>query len=333
MRFGNAHYLPYILLAIAAVAGLYAWYLLWKSRVMKIIAAGAPPGALVKRHGIAEWVGHVMVFTSIILCGIILLRPQWGERLRQVSNEGADVLIALDVSPSMLARDAGGVSRLERAKDAIRWIVDSLKGDRVGLILFSGDAFLQCPLTNDYGAFMMFLDAAGPDSINLKGTDIGAALREAYRVFTTRRLTSRLLVLITDGEDHEGSAEDAAARFREMDVSIYAVGVGSSSGEVIPVSDKEKEADAYLRDSEGRLVKTRKDSSFLKKLAGLTRGSYIDITEGFSGLRFILDIIEDQEKTRFGTRIIKEPREQYQIFAVVLCLILIASVIVPGRRE
>ena len=332
IQFGNFTYIAYIASSSAVVLVLFALYLIWKRRVIGLLQRGMVREYFIRGSGAVGLARQVLVALAIVLFALVVLRPQWGEQFREVNNEGSDVLIALDVSPSMLARDIAP-SRLDRAKDAVKWIVESLKGDRVGLVLFSGDAFLQCPLTNDYGAFMMFLDSASPDSIALKGTDIGAALREAARVYKNKRLTARILVLITDGEDHEGKAEEAAAVFRDMDVSIYTVGIGRSSGEVIPASGDASTPDNYYRDSSGSLVKTRKDASFLKKLAGSTRGAYIDISDSFSGLHFILDIIAEQQRNKYGSRIIKEPKEKYQIFAFILLIILSTELLLPERRR
>lgn len=332
LQFANYTYLIYIVSVSAVVLALFLFYLMWKRRAVSLISRGVPRDYLIRGSDTIVLAKHVLVILSIIVCALVLLRPQWGEQMREVHNEGTDVLIALDVSPSMLAQDMKP-SRLVRAKDAVRWIVESLKGDRVGLILFSGDAFLQCPLTNDYGAFMMFLDAASPDSIYLKGTDIGMALRQAYRVFRNKRLTSRILVLITDGEDHEGTAEEAAKQFRDMEVAIYTVGIGRTGGEVIPSTGDENTADSYYRDNSGRLIKSRKDPSFLKRIAGMTQGAYIDISDSLSGLHDLLDVIADQQKNRYGSRIIKEPREQYQIFAFILLLLLSVELMLPERKN
>ena len=331
-QFGNYTYLIYIVSVSAVTLALFLFYLMWKRRAVSLLNRGVARGYLIRGSETIVRIKQVLVILSIILCALVVLRPQWGEQVREVHSEGSDVLIAMDVSPSMLAQDVKP-SRLQRARDAVRWIVESLRGDRVGLILFSGDAFLQCPLTNDYGAFMMFLDAASPDSIYLKGTDIGMALRQAYRVFKNKRLTSRILVLITDGEDHEGTAEEAAGLFRDMDVAIYTVGIGRTGGEVIPSAGDANTADSYYRDNSGKLVKSMKDASFLKRIAGLTRGVYIDISDSLSGLHYVLDVIADQQKNRYGSRIIKEPREQYQIFAFILLLLLSIELMLPERKN
>jgi Ca-activated chloride channel homolog len=331
-QFGNYTYLVYIASVSAVTLALFLFYLMWRRRAVSLLSRGIARDHLIRGSETIVRIKQVLVILAIIMCALVVLRPQWGEQVREVHNEGSDVLIALDVSPSMLAQDVKP-SRLERAKDAVRWIVESLKGDRVGLILFSGDAFLQCPLTNDYGAFMMFLDAASPDSIYLKGTDIGMALRQAYRVFKNKRLTSHILVLITDGEDHEGTAEETAKQFRGMDVAIYTVGIGRTGGEVIPSTGDENTADSYYRDNSGTLIKSRKDPSFLKRIAGMTQGVYIDISDSLSGLHNLLDVIADQQKNRYGSRIIKEPREQYQIFAFILLLLLSVELMLSERKN
>lgn len=330
--FGNYKYLLYIVSISFLILILFIWYQIWKERVLFQLSQGSGIYNIIRgSHAIAR-AKQAMIVLSIILFGIVMLRPQWGEQVRQVTSEGSDLLIALDVSPSMLSMDVKP-NRLARAKDAIRWIVDSLKGDRVGLILFSGDSFLMCPLTNDYAAFMMFLDSASPDSIYLKGTDIGSALRDAYRVFKDKKLTSRILVLITDGEDHEGSVEEAAKLFRESDVAVYTVGIGSASGEVIPLSVPGADPGEikYVRDDDGNLVISRQNIQFLKKISGYTGGHYIDISNSLSGLHFILEIISDQHKNRYGTRVIKEPREQFQIFAFMLIMFLSAELMLNER--
>jgi Ca-activated chloride channel family protein len=328
---GNYAYIVYVALITAVVLVLYGLYCFWRRRALSaLLKEGGVRAALVRGSAGTALARQVLIASGIVLFGLVFLRPQWGEEVREVNSEGSDVLIALDVSNSMLARDVEP-SRLQRARDAVRWIAESLQGDRIGLVLFAGDAFLQCPLTNDIAAFMMFLDAAHPSAIRLQGTDIGRALAEARRVFETRRLTSRLLVLITDGEDHEGSAEDEAARFRDLNVSVYTVGVGRDSGEPIPAGDDPSTGESYHRDSSGNLVRSSKNAGLLKKLAAMTGGAYIDITRTFSDLRFVLEIIDDQQKNKYGSRVVKEKKDRFQIFALILAIILSLELMLPER--
>ncbi len=332
IAFGNFSYIIYIALAVVLAGGLFTFYLVWKRRIMKYLAGREDNyTSMVVGSRRRQRIREIMVFVSILLFGLLILRPQWGENMREVNSEGSDVLIALDVSRSMLARDVQP-SRLDRAKDAIRWIAGSLKGDRIGLVLFAGDAFLQCPLTNDIGAFMMFLDSAGPDSIRLQGTDIGRMFAQAYRVFEKKRITSKVLVLITDGEDHEGAAIEAVQQFRDLGVSVYTVGVGRDKGEYIPAGEEgESEGEVYKRDSGGKLIRTEKNPRLLKQLAGRTGGAYLDISNSFSDLRFILEIIEDQQRNKYGSRVIKERKERFAPVAILLILLLSAELLMPER--
>ncbi len=332
IAFGNYQYILYIGAATAAALGLFVYYILWKRRVMSALLSGGAWRNLIRGSRRIGSVKNGLMIASILLAGFLLLGPQWGETTREVRNEGSDVLVALDVSRSMLAQDVSP-SRLGRAKDAVRWIAESLKGDRIGLIVYAGDAFLQCPLTNDIGAFMMFLDSATPDSIPLQGTDIGRVLQEASRVFTKKSLTSKMLVLITDGEDNEGRYDEQIEKLRSMDVAVYAIGVGKSSGEVVPLSQDDDSGSGYLRDGSNNLVKTRRNDALLKRIAAVTRGSYIDITDGLSGLGFILQVIEDQQSNQYGSRVIRERKERYQIFALILAALLAAELMLAERRK
>ena len=329
---GNYTYIVYAAVVAFFVLLLYGLYLYWKRRaVAMLIREGRIRQSLVRGSGRIMRAREALVIISIILFAVVFLRPQWGEHVREVNSEGSDVLIALDVSRSMLAKDVEP-SRLQKAKDAVRWLAESLQGDRIGLVLFAGDAFLQCPLTNDIGAFMMFLDAADPSAIRLQGTDIGKALMEAYRVFEQKRLTSRMLVLITDGEDHQGAADEAAETFRDLNVSVYSVGIGRDEGDIIPLEGDDASEDNYLRNSEGTLVRSKKNPDLLKRLAARTGGAYIDITRSFSDLRFILEVISDQQKNKYGTRIIKEKKDRFQIFVVILVLLLSLEIMLPERK-
>ncbi len=333
IAFGNYKYIIYIVPLTVLIVFLFIFYLYWKKKIISLhLKEGVLREELIIGSGRVSGTKAGIIIVSLILAAFVLLRPQWGEKVRQVNSEGSDVLIALDVSNSMLAKDIKP-SRLDRAKDAVRWIARSLKGDRIGLILFAGDAFLQCPLTNDTGAFMMFLDSAAPDSVNIQGTSIGGALDEAYKVFKKKRLTSRMFVLITDGEDHEGNIDSAIGKFKELDVSVYTVGIGRDKGDFIPVGDNDRSGDIYFRDDQGKLIRTRKNPHLLKKLAGSTGGAYIDISHSLSGLKFILEVISDQQKNRYGSRIVKERKEQFAVFGLILAMLLTFELIITERKE
>jgi Ca-activated chloride channel family protein len=219
----------------------------------------------------------------------------------------------------MLARDVSP-TRLERAKSAIRLIAESLKGDKIGLIIFAGDAFIQCPLTNDIGAFTMFLESVTPDSINVQGTDIGRMLAEAEKIYKKKNLSSKMLIVITDGEDHESKIDPEIEKFKELGVSVYALGIGKS-GALIPFENKNEDENFY-RDRSDSLIKTSQNENLLKELADKTGGFYIDITSSFSGINKIIDIIEGKDKAYYGSKMVKEKIDRTYIFLIILIIIL-----------
>ncbi|HDP79481.1 MAG TPA: VWA domain-containing protein [Spirochaetes bacterium] len=330
MSFGNYSSMLYILLPGAFVLVLYAAYLFHsKAVIRKISPPGGPAAPLARGSAMVSRLKNALVVLSVALFSFVLLRPQWGELVREERNEGTDLLVAMDVSYSMIARDAGA-SRLEKAKDAVRLTVGSMKGGRAGLILFSGEAFLQCPLTADVGAFMMFLDAAGTDSIRLKGTSISSALEAAQRVYTRRRMNSRVLVLITDGEDHEGAVMAAARKLSKLDVRVYTLGVGSVSGAELPVPGDGADTGEYYRDTAGKIITSCKNQALLEKIARETGGRYGDITAGLGDVYRVIEALGAGEKNIYGSRIVRERKERYQLFGLVLALLLMLEMALPA---
>lgn len=332
MSFGNYKYLIYIALVSFIMLALFIFYLWWKKRaVMHLIKNRNLRNTLLVGSTVRQKITAASVIISIILFSFVLLRPQWGDLVREVNNEGTDLLIALDVSKSMDAQDVSP-SRLARAKDAIKVMAESLKGDRAALILFAGESFLQCPLTSDIGAFVMFLNSVNTNSIRLQGTDIGSAIRASLRVFAKRRMTSKILVLITDGEDHEGNYSGEIKKLQELGIAVYTVGIGTQSGDAIPAGDDRSGA-GYFKDDSGKIVQTRKNTGLLKRIADETGGEYLDITDNLSDVYRIMKIISQQEKNQLGSRIVKEKQEQYQIFAFILMIFLSVSIMLPERRS
>ncbi len=329
ISFAGIEYLPAIAIICGAVVIFFIFYIYWRRRTVKLISGSGGRLVTVDRGRIA--IRESLILITVILSFFALLKPQCGEYPREVTSEGTDVLIALDVSRSMLAKDADP-DRLGRAKRGIKLIAESLSGDRIGLIVFAGDSFLLCPLTNDIGAFMMFLDSAGPDSVSIQGTDMGNMLAEAAKVYEKKRLTSKLLVVITDGEDHEGGVDNAISKFRELGVSVYAAGIGRESGEFIPAGGDDSVPDAFYRDSSGNLIKSRQNGDLLKKLAAETGGNYCDITTSFAGLNEIAGVIENQQRESKGSRIIKEKIDRTWIVILLIIILLGAEMMIPERR-
>jgi Ca-activated chloride channel family protein len=311
---------------------LFLGYLFWKYTALKRLI----PNASVRMRMVAQYrtfshIKHAIIIIAIALFAIAVLRPRWGDEMREASSEGVDVLVALDVSTSMLARDISP-SRLDRAKDAVRILAGTLEGDRIGLVLFAGEAFLQCPLTADIEAFHMFLHAASPASVRIPGTDIGAALDIAYRVFNRRWMTSRNFILITDGEDHEGKVNAAIEKFKELDVTVHTLGIGREGGDVIPLAADDPTGDVYQKDTKGNIVRTKRNDDLLRRLAEATGEVYYDINDSFAGVYRIIDRIAAQQRSRDGTQLVKQKKERYAIFALMLTIMLMMELLLPEKN-
>ena len=330
IAFANYDYMIYIFVTGACLMAFHIFYAIWR-RMAAFSAFGNKDAArkIISGNYGGIFIKEILILLGIIIASIVLLGPMWGDRMKKTDYEGTDVLIALDVSRSMLAKDVSA-TRLERAKRGVRLIAESLKGDRIGLIIFAGDAFLQCPLTNDTGAFTMFLESVGPDSVNVQGTDIGMMLAEAEKVYKKKNLTSKMLIVITDGEDHEGRVEPEIKKFKEMGVAVYTLGIGRS-GDLIPF-DKTRDGENFYRDRSGSLIKTSQNKDLLKELADKTGGFYVDITNSFSGINQIINIIEGKDKVYYGTKMVKEKIDRTYIFLLILIIIMGVEMFISERK-
>jgi Ca-activated chloride channel family protein len=329
ITFSNAQYAIYIILAGVIPLIFFLLYSYMRRRIVRAVTGSHYKKVLfVSGSYTGLFVKELLVVFAVVSLTIAMLGPGWGEETTEKRSEGTDLLIALDVSRSMLASDTESI-RLERAKRAVRLIAESLDGDRIGLIVFSGEAFLMCPLTTDTGALMMFLDSAGPETVTLEGTDMGRMFDEALRVFEKKRLTSRMLVVITDGEDNEGRAADGAEKMKDAGIAVYALGVGRDSA-VIP---RGSDINDYYRDSRGEPVKTRADPDLLKRLAADTGGMYIDITNSFSGLEKVISAVNKQDEKSTGSRKVKQKIDRSWIFLLAAVIFMITEMAIPASAR
>ncbi|MFH1996926.1 MAG: VWA domain-containing protein [Candidatus Omnitrophota bacterium] len=271
------------------------------------------------------------LFIAVFLMVFSLLRPQWGFEWEEVKRRGLDILVAMDTSKSMLARDVRP-NRLDRSRLAVKDMVRKLKGDRIGLIAFAGRAFLQCPLTQDYGGFLLALDDLDSSIIPRGGTSISAAIKEAIKVFEGPDKKYKVLVIITDGEDHEGDAVAIAEQANDRGIRIFTVGVGTKEGELISVVDTRGES-GFLKDNTGNVVKSRLNEPLLKKIALITGGAYVQA----SGADFGLNVIYDQkisklEKRDIESKMKKRYRERFQIFLAAALALLFIEPLVSDKK-
>jgi Ca-activated chloride channel family protein len=274
----------------------------------------------------------VCILTAVFLIIISLMRPQWGFEWQEVRRSGLDILIAIDTSRSMLAEDVKP-NRLERSKLAVKDLIKKLRGDRIGLIAFSGSAFLQCPLTVDYSGFHLSLDDLSPGTIPKGGTAITSAIRVALDSYEGGMKKYKVLVIITDGEDHEGTPLDLAKEAQEKGIKIFTIGIGTKGGELIPLTD-EAGRRTFLKDRSGNVVKTRLDEETLREIALNTGGSYVKATGAEFGLELIYDEkLSKMEQREIENKMIKKYDERFQIPLILALLIIGLELFINERRE
>jgi len=274
----------------------------------------------------------VCILTAVLLIVISLMRPQWGFEWQEVRRSGLDILIAIDTSKSMLAEDVKP-NRLERSKLAVKDLIKKLRGDRIGLIAFSGSAFLQCPLTVDYSGFHLSLDDLSPDTIPKGGTSITSAIRVALDSYEGGMKKYKVLVIITDGEDHEGTPLELAEEAQKQGIKIFTVGIGTKEGELIPVTDASGSR-IFLKDRNGNVVKTRLDEETLREIALKTGGSYVKATAAEFGLELIYDEkLSKMEQREIENKMVKKYEERFQIPLMFALFIMGVELFIRERRE
>ncbi len=326
LRFAN-FYLLHLLWLIPVLIVFYVLAFKAKKRAM----ARFGTLDLMKKLSRTTSRGRQVAKISLILLAIFFLvfavaRPQIGTKIEEVKREGVDVLVAIDVSKSMLARDVPP-SRLDKAKHEVESFIQRLRGDRIGLIAFSGVAFVQCPLTLDYGAAKIFLDIMDPELIPTPGTAIGEAIQKAIETFDQQERKYKVLVLITDGEDHGQDVMKYAEEAERQGIVIYTVGIGSPQGEPIP----EESGSGFKKDRQGEVVITKLDEFSLEKIALQTGGKYFRASTGEDELDKIYDDIAQMEKKELGSLQFSQFEDRFQYFVFIVLLLLLIEFLLPER--
>lgn len=274
-----------------------------------------------------RWTKAVLLLAAVALMFLLLARPQFGSGVKSNKHHGIEAIIALDISNSMLAEDVQP-SRLEKSKMIISKLVDQFTDDRVGVIVFAGEAFTQLPITSDYISAKMFLDEISPSMISTQGTDIQAAINLAMNSFTPQKGVGKAIIIITDGEDHEPGAEEAAAAAAKKGFHIYVLGVGSPQGAPIPMGNGQ-----YLKDNTGNTVVTKLNEDMCKRIAQAGKGAYIHV-DNTSMAQDVLDReIDKLGSAEFSSESYSDLDEQFQGVALLLLLVLIAEIVVLERQN
>ncbi|GMT42841.1 MAG: hypothetical protein IEMM0002_1252 [bacterium] len=323
MRLGNPDVL-WFLLGIPLLVLLFVRFNgIAGKRLQRFAGSGALP-KLIKSKSVAlsRWKFSLFAAAAAVLI-IALARPQIGVEPMQVKRAGVDILVALDTSYSMAAEDIPP-SRLAKAKREIERLADSFGGDRLGLLLFAGGSSIECPLTWDISTFKMFLNGAGFNSVQRGGSDISGAIRKGVASFSGSVTKSKVVVLVTDGEDHEGDPISEAKKAAEEGVKIYTLGLGSDKGAPIPMRDKNGSLIGYKKDARGEIILTRQNSAQLHEIALYTDAVFVSSQNGGMDITPIIESIHNLDKSDITSTRFTSYVERFQIllaFAVLLLFI------------
>ena len=326
LMFARAHFLWLLLLVPVILLGYALLRRARRRRVRRFGEEALVDALMPSWSGAKGWWRTVLFCLGFACFAVGLARPMLGAKLMERETKGAEIMICLDVSNSMLAQDYTP-DRLSRAKLAISRIVDRLDGDRIGLIIFAGSSFVQLPITTDYVSAKMFLNSINTESVPVQGTAIGDAILTAAKSFSTQSEKSRAIIVITDGENHEDDPVDAARQVADTGIRVYTIGVGSLRGQPIP-----KDGD-LMKDKDGNIVVTRLDEETLKKIASVGNGAYVHAGGEEFGLNPILDEIRKLEDERFNNVVFEEYDEQYMYFFAAALLFFVLEMLIGERRS
>jgi Ca-activated chloride channel family protein len=329
-RFANPDFL-YLLLLLPVMLILFIINIIRRNKALRRFGKSELVNGLIpEMSGNRPFLKFFLQLIALISAVIMLARPQFGSKIEEVRKQGVEVIIALDVSNSMLAEDIQP-DRLTRAKQAISRLVDNLENDKIGLIVFAGDAYTQLPVTTDYVSAKMFLSVINPDMVPRQGTAIGSAINLGIRSFSPGEDKSKALIIITDGENHEDDPLSAAREASEKGVKIHTIGIGSAEG--VPIRLTVGGRTDYLKDADGNTVITRLDEDILRKIAITAGGNYVRASSTNIGLDQIWGEIRKMKKDELESTMFTEYNDQFTIFAAITLIFLLADFLIMDRKN
>ena len=329
MKFASPEYL-YLLILLPLLLAVYIYSNYRRNRNLRLygdvqLLKSLMPDVSVYRPSIKFWLS----FAALALIVVALARPQFGSKKETITRQGIEAVIALDISNSMMAEDIAP-NRLEKAKKIISRLIDKFENDKVGLIVFAGDAFVQLPITNDFISAKMFLETISPALISRQGTDIGGAISLAMKSFTNTEGVGKAIILITDGENHEGGAEEAAKLAADKGMNVYVLGIGSLEGAPIPADG----SNDYRRDKEGNVVVTKLNEQMAQTVAQAGNGAYIRVDNTNNAQKILESEVNKLAKADVTTEVYTEFNEQFEFIAwIAFVLLVIEALILTGKSR
>lgn len=327
-RFAHPAYL-YLLFIIPVIWGVYLYGVFRRKRNLKKygrLTVLEPLMPDVSRYKPAT--KFYLQTAALLVLILVMAGPQFGSKLETVKKQGVEIMIALDVSNSMLAKDISP-NRLEKSKQILSKLVDELSNDKVGLIVFAGDAYTQIPITSDYVSAKMFLSSINPGMVPTQGTAIGAAINLAMRSFTPDK-ADKAIIVITDGENHEGNAVEMAKRAAEKGIRVNVVGIGSPEGVPIPINERNND---FRKDREGNVVISKLNETMGQQIAAAGNGIYVRADNTNSALRVLTGEIKKMNKSDIESRVYSEYDEQFQVLAWLVLALLLIDIFILDRKN
>lgn len=330
-RFANPEYLNLLYLLPVLVA---LFYYLGRNRkkLLQVFADKELHKTLFPSDSnIKRWTKFALILLALTCLVFAAANPQVGTKMQEVKQTGIDVFILLDVSNSMMAEDIKP-NRLEKAKYQISNLINKLRGDRIGLIIFAGQAYIQIPLTTDYSAANLFLSAVDVNSVPTQGTAIASAINLATASFDTLS-TQKVIIAITDGEDHEGDVQKAVENAKEREIKIYAIGLGSQAGVPIPVYNNRNQLVGFKKDRDGNTVLTKLDEEVLKRIAIDGSGKYFRGTNYEDHLDKIYNELSELEQTEFGVKKVTDYEDRFYYLLIPALLLLVLEFFISEKKS
>ncbi|MCL1934662.1 MAG: VWA domain-containing protein [Candidatus Azobacteroides sp.] len=327
-RFEHPSYL-YLFFLLPAFFALFLYAVYIKKRNLKRfgdrkVTRVLMPDASLKK----QYLKFGLLLAALALFILVIAGPQFGSKMETVKKQGIEVIICLDVSNSMLSNDISP-SRLDKSKQILSRLIDNLNNDKIGLIVFAGDAYIQLPITSDYVSAKMFLSSINPSMVPVQGTAIGAAINLAIRSFTPDEKTEKTIVLITDGENHEDDAIGATKAAVDKNIHVNVLGVGSAQGGPIPIL----ETNGYQRDNDGNMIITRLNEQMCQDIAIAGKGIYARTDNTNNALKALQKELDKMGKSEVESRIYTSYNEKFQIPAWILLFILVGEFFILDRKN
>jgi Ca-activated chloride channel family protein len=331
MQFENIYFV-YAFALIPMILLIYWMTFRWKKKALKVYGETEVIKQLYPDLSRAKQIWKFIFFNiAFILIIIGLINPQIGTKLEEVKRNGADIMICLDVSNSMRAEDLAP-NRLEKSKMALSKLIDKLEGDRIGIIVFGGEAYVQLPITTDYAAAKLFLESINTEMIPTQGTDIGKAIDLSLESFGKDEGKNKAIVIITDGENHDQDALRAAEAAAEKGISIHTIGMGSENGAPIPIY-KGNQQDGFRKDKDGNTVISKLNEQVLQEIAATGSGIYVRATNSDVGFNSILNALDKLEKKQFDSKMYSDYEDRFQWFIAAALLFLLAETLLTDRKS